>query len=205
MRHRLKKHHLGKPADQRKALLRTLSTSLFTYDEIQTTLIRAKALKEQADRIVSFAKRGDLHAIRQVSKLIYDNKLASTITEPDGRTITETVLRRIFRTVAPRFSERQGGYTRVIKMPPRRGDASPMALVQLTFELDHPAGRVAHHDQEEHEHHHEHGEHCNHEHHHHGETNVEEAPLAAAIDVEAEVTPAAAAPEVDAEEDKPSN
>jgi large subunit ribosomal protein L17 len=114
-------------------------------------------------------------------------------------------LRRIFRTVAPRFSERQGGYTRVIKMPPRRGDASPMALVQLTFELDHPAGRVAHHDQEEHEHHHEHGEHCNHEHHHHGETNVEEAPLAAAIDVEAEVTPADATPEVDAEEDKPSN
>lgn len=136
MRHRLKKHHLGKPADQRKALLRTLATSLFTHYEIRTTLVRAKALKEQSDKIVSFAKRGDLHAMRQVSKLIYDNNLGTQIADVDGRSIEETLLRRIFRTVAPRFADRNGGYTRVIQMPPRRGDASPMALVQLTFELN---------------------------------------------------------------------
>jgi ribosomal protein L17 len=74
MRHRCKVHHLGKPADQRKALLRSLATSLFTHDEIVTTLVRAKALKEQADRIITLAKRGDVHAIRQVRKLIFHTK-----------------------------------------------------------------------------------------------------------------------------------
>lgn len=150
MRHRRKIAQLALPADQRKALIRSLATSLFTHDEITTTLVRAKALKREADRIVTLAKRGDVHAMRQVSKLIFH----SIIPDADGkeilhkgrkvkvrvieeefngkkREIPETVLRRIFRTVAPRFKERQGGYVRVLQAPPRRGDASPMALVQL--------------------------------------------------------------------------
>lgn len=131
MRHRCKVHHLGKPADQRKALLRSLATSLFTHDEIVTTLIRAKALKEQADRIVTLAKRGDVHAIRQVRKLIFHSKTGQVLTDEKEREMPETVLRRIFATVGPRFKERKGGYTRVVQMPPRRGDAAPMALVQL--------------------------------------------------------------------------
>ncbi len=135
MRHRCKVHHLSRPADQRKALVRTLATSLFTHDEITTTLVRAKALKEYADRIVTLAKRGDVHAIRQVSKLIYHSRTGTMLTDDKNREVPETVLRRIFNTVGPRFTNRKGGYTRVIQMPPRRGDAAPMALVQLTFEL----------------------------------------------------------------------
>jgi large subunit ribosomal protein L17 len=131
MRHRCKVHHLGKPADQCKALLRSLATSLFAHDEIVTTLVRAKALKEQADRIVTLAKRGDVHAIRQVRKLIYHSKTGEMLTDDKNRETPETVLRRIFTKVGPRFQERKGGYTRVLQMPPRRGDAAPMALIQL--------------------------------------------------------------------------
>lgn len=135
MRHRCKVDHLGKPADQRKALIRSLATSLFTHDEITTTLVRAKALKKHADRIVTLAKRGDVHAIRQVRKLIFHSRTGIVLTDEKGREIPETVLRRIFSKTGPRFKDRKGGYTRVIQMPPRRGDAAPMALVQLTFEL----------------------------------------------------------------------
>lgn len=131
MRHRKKLAKLARPADQRKALIRTLATSLFTHDEIMTTLVRAKALKREADRIVTLAKRGDLHAIRLVSKKVYHARTGNVITDEKNREVEETVLRRIFKTVGPRFQERKGGYTRVIAAPPRRGDASPMALVQL--------------------------------------------------------------------------
>lgn len=135
MRHRCKVDHLGRPADQRKALIRTLATSLFTHDEITTTLVRAKALKKHADRIVTLAKRGDVHAIRQVRNLIYHSRTGEMLTDEKGREVPETVLRRIFSKTAPRFADRKGGYTRVVQMPPRRGDAAPMALIQLTFEL----------------------------------------------------------------------
>lgn len=131
MRHRKKLAKLGKPADQRKALIRSLTTSLFTHDEITTTLVRAKALRKYADHVVTLAKRGDLHAMRQVSALIYNNPTGAVIEDGENGQIEETVLRRIFRTVGPRFTARNGGYTRVIQMPPRRGDAAPMALVQL--------------------------------------------------------------------------
>ncbi|WP_303674933.1 50S ribosomal protein L17 [Vampirovibrio chlorellavorus] len=135
MRHRCKVDHLGRPADQRKALIRTLATSLFTHDEITTTLVRAKALKKHADRIVTLAKRGDVHAIRQVKNLIYHSRTGEMLTDEKNREVPETVLRRIFSKVGPRFENRKGGYTRVIQMPPRRGDAAPMALIQLTYEL----------------------------------------------------------------------
>lgn len=127
MRHRCKVDHLGRPADQRKALIRSLATSLFTHDEIMTTLVRAKALRKEADRIVTLAKRGDVHAMRQVRKLIYHAHLV----DESGDKTAETVLRRIFTNVGPRFKDRKGGYTRVVQAPPRRGDAAPMALVQL--------------------------------------------------------------------------
>jgi len=135
MRHRCKVDHLARPADQRKALIRSLCTSLFTHDEIVTTLVRAKALKKQADRIVTLAKRGDLHAIRQVRQLIFHSRTGEILVDEKNREVPETVLRRVFTKVGPRFGNRKGGYTRVIQMPPRRGDAAPMALVQLTFEL----------------------------------------------------------------------
>jgi large subunit ribosomal protein L17 len=111
-------------------MIRALATSLFTHDEVMTTMGRAKALKSEADRIVTLAKRGDLHAVRQVVRRIYNQKTGSLL-DDQGREIPETVLRRIFRVVAKRYDARQGGYTRIIPAPPRRGDAAPMALVQL--------------------------------------------------------------------------
>jgi large subunit ribosomal protein L17 len=134
MRHRNKLAKLSRAADQRKALLRTLATSLFIHDEITTTLARAKALRQYADKIVTLAKRGDLHAIRQAARLIYNTQTGETIEDQQGektREIPETVLRRLFRKVGPRFQERKGGYVRVLHAAPRRGDAAPMAIVQL--------------------------------------------------------------------------
>ncbi len=135
MRHRCKVNHLARPADQRKALLRTLATSLCIHDEITTTAIRAKALQQYVARIITLAKRGDVHAVRQVSKLIFHYKTGKMLTTDKGREMPETVLRRIFSDLGPRFESRQRGYTRVIKMAPRRGDAAPMAMIQFTFEL----------------------------------------------------------------------
>lgn len=134
MRHRNKLHKLSRAADQRNAIIRSLVTSLFLHDEIITTQGRAKALKGFADKVVTLAKRGDLHAIRQVAKIVYRRETGEMIEDKQGdktREITETVLRRIFRTVGPRFKDRKGGYVRVVPAPPRRGDAAPMALVQL--------------------------------------------------------------------------
>ncbi|MEB3286097.1 MAG: 50S ribosomal protein L17 [Vampirovibrionales bacterium] len=134
MRHRKKLAKLSRAADQRKALMRTLATSLFMHDEITIPLARAKALRPYADKIVTLAKRGDLHAIRQAARLIYNAPTGEVIEDKQGdktREIPETVLRRLFRNVGSRFQERKGGYIRVLQAPPRRGDAAPMAIVQL--------------------------------------------------------------------------
>ncbi|MBY0450168.1 MAG: 50S ribosomal protein L17 [Cyanobacteria bacterium] len=131
MRHRNKVHHLGRPADQRNAMLRALATSLVEYDQITTTRARAKALKEQVDKLVTLAKRGDLQAIRQASRLIYHKRTGAMIQDKTGKEIPETVLRRLFRTVGPRFTARKGGYTRIVPAPPRRGDAAPMAVIEF--------------------------------------------------------------------------
>lgn len=149
MRHLRKKHRLNRPQDQRKALLRSLASSLFTYGEITTTLAKAKALKPYAEKIISKAKQGDLHSRRISSRLIYDNLTGKlmcvdckkTFSQDDlkegkcaecgGRVIAETVLRKLFNTVAKEYDGRNGGYTRIYHLPPRRGDAAKMALIQL--------------------------------------------------------------------------
>lgn len=131
MRHRNKLHHLGKPADQRKALLRSLVSSLFIHEQIQCTKSRAKALKEYSDEIITLAKRGDLHAIRQIKGKIFDQKTGEMITDSNGKEIDETIIRKLVRNIGPRFQERQGGYTRIITAPPRRGDNTTMAVVEL--------------------------------------------------------------------------
>lgn len=131
MRHRKKRHHLSKPADQRKALLRSLASSFIKYEEIVTTLPRAKAVKEQVEGLITLAKRGDVHAMRQALRWIYNYQTGETFTTDKGKILPVTVLRKLFGSIGPRCAQRAGGYTRIIKAPPRRGDAAPMAMIQL--------------------------------------------------------------------------
>ena len=141
MRHQTKKHTLGKAQDQRKALLRSLATELFVHGEITTTLARAKALKPYAEKVISLAKKGDLNSIRQAAKYIYNKEtgkfmdLASgevfEAPQADKKLASQTVLRKLFVVIGKQYSEKNGGYTRIYHLPPRRGDASEMALIQL--------------------------------------------------------------------------
>jgi large subunit ribosomal protein L17 len=150
MRHLKKRHKLNRPQDQRKAVLRSLATSLFQYGEITTTLSKAKALKPYAERIITKAKQGDLHSRRLASKMIYDKATGNMMcsdcrkvleleniseegkcAECSGKIIAETVLRKLFSPIANEYTSRNGGYTRIYHLPPRRGDAAPMALIQL--------------------------------------------------------------------------
>ena len=141
MRHQTKKNMLGKAQDQRDALLRSLATELFVHGEIKTTMARAKALQPYAEEIITLAKRGDLHARRQAAKFIFDKEtgkfmdLASgevfDAPQADKKLADETVLRKLFVIIGKKYSDRKGGYTRIFRLPPRRGDASEMALIQL--------------------------------------------------------------------------
>ena len=141
MRHQCKKHSLGKAQDQRKALLRSLATELFTYGEIKTTMTRAKALKSYAENVITLAKKGDLAARRLAGKFIYDKEIGNYINvetgeiseakSEDKKVVAQTVLRKLFSQIGKKYQSRQGGYTRIFRLPPRRGDAADMALIQL--------------------------------------------------------------------------
>ncbi len=139
MRHQTKKHTLGKAQDQRKALLRSLATELFVHGEIITTMARAKALKPYAEQIITLAKKGDLNSRRQALRYVYDKEIGNFINLETGeinevkdeKSAPQTVLRKLFVILGKQYSSRQGGYTRIFRLPPRRGDASEMALIQL--------------------------------------------------------------------------
>ena len=141
MRHQTKKQTLGKAQDQRKALLRSLATELFVHGEITTTMARAKALKPYAEKIITLAKKGDLHSIRQAARYIYNKETGKYIDltsgevfetpQADKKLASQTVLRKLFVVIGKQYSEKKGGYTRIYHLPPRRGDASEMALIQL--------------------------------------------------------------------------
>ena len=126
MRHQTKQHTLGKAPDQRKALLRSLATELLTHDEIKTTMARAKALQPYAENLITMAKKGDLNSRRLAGRYIFDKEAQ------EGKKLAkQTVLRKLFSILGPKYSSRKGGYTRIYRLPPRRGDASEMALIQL--------------------------------------------------------------------------
>ena len=141
MRHQTKKHTLGKAQDQRKALLRSLATELFVHGEITTTLARAKALKPYAEKIITIAKKGDLNSIRNAARYIYNKETGKYMDmqsgevfdapQKDKKLTAQTVLRKLFVVIGKKYADKKGGYTRIYHMPPRRGDASEMALIQL--------------------------------------------------------------------------
>jgi large subunit ribosomal protein L17 len=116
MRHRCRVHQLSKPADQRRALLRALTTELIRHGRITTTKVRAKAVRSEAEKMISLAKDGSLAARRQALGYIYDKQLVHAL----------------FEQVPTRYSDRQGGYTRILRTINRRGDNAEMAIIELT-------------------------------------------------------------------------
>ena len=116
MRHRCRVHQLGKPADQRRALLRSLTTELIRHGRITTTRSRAKAVRSTADKMITLAKDGSLSARRQALAYIYDKDLVQAL----------------FEQVPERYGDRNGGYTRVLRTVNRRGDNTEMAIIELT-------------------------------------------------------------------------
>ncbi len=115
MRHRKKGRQLSRTRSHRKATLRNLATSLFQHGRIETTTAKAKELRPFAERLITLARRGDVHSRRLAAMKIQDR----------------AVLGMLFDDIAPRYMERPGGYTRVLKLGNRKGDAAEMSLIEL--------------------------------------------------------------------------
>ncbi|MDN6160003.1 MAG: 50S ribosomal protein L17 [Atopostipes sp.] len=120
---------LGRTSSQRKALLRDLVSDLIINDRIVTTEARAKETSKFADKLVTLGKKGDLNARRKADSILR-NELA-TVAETEDEIIVESVVEKLFNDVAVRFETRNGGYTRVLKTEPRRGDGAPMAVLEF--------------------------------------------------------------------------
>jgi|SRR5690625_4806150 len=112
---------LGRTTDVRLALLRNLTADVILHERVETTEAKAKELRSSVDKMITLAKRGDLHAKRQAASFLYNKK-----TEED-----EQVLQKLFGDIAERYEDRQGGYTRILKLGPRRGDGANIAIIEL--------------------------------------------------------------------------
>ena len=120
---------LGRTSSQRKAMLRDLTTDLFINERIVTTEARAKEVRSTAEKMITLGKRGDLHARRQAATFVR-NEIAD-VREENEEIVVETALQKLFSDIAPRYAERNGGYTRILKTEPRRGDAAKMVILEL--------------------------------------------------------------------------
>jgi large subunit ribosomal protein L17 len=123
MRHLKQGRKLGRTTAHRKALLRNLATALLEHERIITTEPKAKELRRVADKLVTLGKRGSLHARRQALQVVQSN----------------AVVQKLFNEIAPRFAERQGGYTRILRLGYRSGDAAAMAVIELVDRQDEEA------------------------------------------------------------------
>lgn len=106
---------LGRNSSNRKALFRSILTSFFKHGRIETTITKAKEVASKSAELITLAKRGDLHARRQVLAVLVD----------------EAVTAKLFEEIAPKYEGRQGGFTRIYRVGPRRGDAAEMAIIEL--------------------------------------------------------------------------
>ena len=118
MRHRAKGRQLSRTSEHKKALLRNMAASLFKHEKIVTTQAKAKELRPYAERLITLARRGDLHARRLAERKIQDRD----------------VLKRLFSEIGPRFAARPGGYTRILKLHHRVGDGADTARIELLAE-----------------------------------------------------------------------
>lgn len=118
MRHNKAGRRLGRTTSHRTAMFRNMVTSLLSHERITTTDAKAKELRSVAEKIITLGKQGDLHAMRQASSYVRDKK----------------VVTKLFTTIAPRYKERAGGYTRIIKLGLRPGDNAPISIIELVEE-----------------------------------------------------------------------
>ncbi|MDH5643765.1 MAG: 50S ribosomal protein L17 [Gemmatimonadota bacterium] len=118
MRHRVRGRKLGRTSEHRKALLNNLATALFTHDKVETTEAKAKELRPVAEKLITAARKGDVHARRMVGRRIRNREAAD----------------RLFQEVAPKFQDRPGGYTRILKLGHRSGDGAELARIELVSE-----------------------------------------------------------------------
>jgi large subunit ribosomal protein L17 len=116
VRHRRNRHKLSREAGHRKALLKNLSRDLIEHERIKTSQAKAKAVKPEVEKLITLAKRGDVHARRQALSALGQDKF---------------IVHKLFEEVAPRYSERPGGYTRIVKLGPRRSDSTEMVFLEL--------------------------------------------------------------------------
>lgn len=116
MRHQKTRHKLSRDSAHRKALLMNLSKEIIEHERIETTAAKARAVKPEVERLVTLAKRRDLHARRQALSRLAQDKFA---------------VHKLFAEVAPRYAQRPGGYTRILKLGPRRSDATEMVFIEL--------------------------------------------------------------------------
>jgi large subunit ribosomal protein L17 len=115
MRHRVVGRRLNRHQGARRALFRNLIGDLFRHERIQTTEAKARAIRGDAEKMITLAKQADLHSRRQAMRII---------TDPE-------IVKKLFDEIGPRYADRPGGYTRVIKLGPRQGDAAPMVVLEL--------------------------------------------------------------------------
>ncbi len=116
MRHKKTRHKLSRDSAHRRALLMNLSREVIDHERIRTTHAKAKAVRPEVEKLITLAKRGDLHARRQAMAALGQDKF---------------VVYKLFEEIAPRYDERPGGYTRILKLGPRPSDATEMALIEL--------------------------------------------------------------------------
>ena len=116
MRHQKTRHKLSRTSSHRKALLRNLSKEVIQHERIKTSEAKAKAVKPEVEKLITLAKRGDLHARRRAMAALGQDKF---------------VVYKLFEEIAPRYAERPGGYTRILKLGPRMSDSTEMVLLEL--------------------------------------------------------------------------
>jgi large subunit ribosomal protein L17 len=116
MRHRRQRNKLSRDTAHRKALIRNLQRELIQHERIQTSQAKARAVKPKVEKLITLAKRGDLHARRQALSALGQDKF---------------LVHKLFEEVAPRYAERPGGYTRIVKLGPRRSDSTEMVFLEL--------------------------------------------------------------------------
>ncbi|MDF1580444.1 MAG: 50S ribosomal protein L17 [Desulfuromonadales bacterium] len=127
MRHNNTGRRLGRNSSHRKAMMRNMVTSLLEHEKITTTDARAKELRKLADKLITLGKRGDLHARRQAMEVIFD----------------KTVVAKLFERIAPRYADRPGGYTRIVKLGLRSGDNASTSMIELVEENFTPKPKKA--------------------------------------------------------------